>query len=84
MTRQDIFDKLKEILIGMEAKDRETIEDCTEDTDLIRDFGFSSVNMLYIVIVIEETFNIRFENVGVADMKVVRDVITYIEGALKK
>lgn len=84
MTRQEIFDKLKEILIRMEVKDQATIENCTEDTDLISDFGFSSVNMLYIVIVIEETFNIRFENVGVSDMKVVRDVITYIEGELNK
>ena len=47
------------------------------------DFGFSSVSMLYMVIAIEEVFNIRFEDVGVSDFDTLGDVITYIEGKLK-
>ena len=65
MTRQEIFDKLKEIMIEADDRNREIVENSTEDTDLMKDFGFSSVNMLYIVIMIEESFGIRFEDLGV-------------------
>ncbi len=84
MTRQEIFDKLKEIMIEADDRNREIVENSTEDTDLMKDFGFSSVNMLYIVIMIEESFGIRFENVGVQDMRKVGDVINYIAEELEK
>ena len=64
MTRQEIFDKLKEIMLEADDRNREIVERSTEETDLMQDFGFSSVNMLYIVIMIEECFGIRFEEIG--------------------
>ena len=51
----------------------------TEGSDLIADLGLSSVGVLYIVIAIEEFFDIRFDDVGFGDFKTVGDVITYIE-----
>lgn len=84
LTREEIFNELKDILVSADERNRALLENCTEDSDLMRDFGFSSVNMLYLVIVIEESFGIRFENVGVSDFKRVGDVITYIQGALSK
>jgi acyl carrier protein len=51
----------------------------TEESDLILDLGLSSVGVLYIVIAIEEFFNVRFDDVGFGDFKTVGDVITYIE-----
>ena len=82
MTRAEIFNKLKEILVSADERNREAVEKCSEDSDLIHDFGFSSVNMLYLVISIEEEFDIRFKELGVSDFKKVSDVITYIEGEL--
>lgn len=84
MTREEIFNTLKEVLITADDRNKEAVEACTEESDLMKDFGFSSVNMLYLVIAIEETFDIRFTDVGVSDFKRVGDVITYIEGELKK
>ena len=84
MTRQEIFDKLKEIMTEADDRNREIVERSTEETDLMNDFGFSSVNMLYIVIMIEESFGIRFENVGIQDLRKVGDVISYIAGELEK
>ena len=84
MTRQEIFDKLKEIMIEADDRNEEIVQKSTEETDLMQDFGFSSVNMLYIVIMIEESFGIRFENVGVQDLRKVGDVIDYIVEELEK
>ena len=84
MTRQEIFDKLKEIMLEADDRNEEIVQKSTEETDLMQDFGFSSVNMLYIVIMIEESFGIRFENVGVQDMRKVGDVINYIAEELEK
>ncbi len=84
MTRQEIFDKLKEIMLEADDRNEEIVLKSTEETDLMQDFGFSSVNMLYIVIMIEESFGIRFENVGVQDMRKVGDVINYIAEELEK
>ena len=39
--------------------------------------------MLYTVIAIEESFHMRFGNVGMADFKTLRDVVDYIEKANK-
>lgn len=84
MTRQEIFDKLKEIMLEADDRNEEIVQKSTEETDLMQDFGFSSVNMLYIVIMIEESFGIRFDNVGVQDLRKVGDVISYIAEELEK
>ena len=55
----------------------------TEDSDLNTDLGLSSVGILYIVIAIEEMFNIRMDDVSFGDFKTVRDVADYIEKKLK-
>ena len=50
---------------------------------MAQDLGLSSIGMLYIAIAIEETFNIRFDNVGVSDFGCVRDIVDYISEKLK-
>ena len=58
------------------------ISTLTEDSNLITDVGLSSVGILYVVIAIEEFFQIRFDDVGFADFKTIGDVINYIEKKL--
>ena len=79
LTRNDIIEQLKDILLSADERNSAIIETATEDSRLMADFGFSSVSMLYMVIAIEEVFNIRFEDVGVSDFDTLGDVITYIE-----
>ena len=83
LNRDEIFERLKDILLVSDDKNQAAIAACTEDSKLITDLGLSSVGMLYVVIAAEETFDIRFENVGMADFETVKNVIDYIEGKLK-
>ncbi len=75
--------RLKEILISADGRGAKIAENCTEASRLVADFGLSSVNMLYMVISIEEEFNIRFEDVGINTFVTLGDVIDYIESCLK-
>lgn len=82
LTRIEIIERLKDILLTADDNSAAIIENCTEDSNLISELGLSSVGMLYLVIAIEETFQIRFENVSLGDFSTVRDVADYIEGKL--
>jgi acyl carrier protein len=46
--------------------------------------GLNSVGILYVVIAIEEFFNIRFGDVSFGDFQNVGDVLDYIEEQLQK
>ena len=83
MTRNEIIDKLRDILLATDDRNRDVVAACTEESDLITDLGFSSVSMLYMVIAIEEEFGIRFDDVGASDFVLLSDVVDYIEGKLR-
>ena len=80
MERNEIFDKLSEILA---LAGGESVEGLSEQTELKRDLGLNSVNVLYLVIAIEEMFGVTFDDVGVNMFKTVGDVIDYIQARLK-
>ena len=82
MSRNEIIEKLKDVMqMAMPSSDVDA-DSITEDTRLVNDLGLSSVGILYVVIAIEEFFGIRFDNVGFADFKTIGDVVNYIEGKL--
>lgn len=83
MSRTEIIEQLKGILLSADQLGSERIQNCDESSDLMTDFGLNSVSMLYLVIAIEETFNIRFDNVGMTDFTTLGDVVDYIEGKLR-
>ena len=83
MTRLEIFDKLKDILRSASEKEN-LIDNCTESSELVNDLSLSSVSMLYMVIDIEEEFNIKFDGTtNISDFKKVEDVVNYIESKIK-
>ena len=82
LTRAEIFDKLKEILLFADNKNSAVIETADENTKLVTELGFNSVSVLYMIIAIEESFGIVFDNVTMNDFETIGDVITYIEGKL--
>ena len=79
LSREEIFSGLKEILISMDPSKEEAMNKVNESTKLVEDLGLMSVSLLYMVISIEERFNIDLGNVGVNDFQTVGDVITYIQ-----
>lgn len=83
MTRNEILEKLRDILCTILKRDRKDAENYTEDSSLLTDLRLDSIGMLYTVISIEELFDIRFDDVGFADFSTVKDVIDYIERKIK-
>lgn len=79
MSRTEIIEKLTDVMkLAMPASQLD-VSKLTEDSNLITDVGLTSVGILYVVIAIEEFFQIRFDDVGFADFKTIADVINYIE-----
>lgn len=83
MLRSEIIGKLKDILLIADSGNAEKIKAADENTRLAEDLGLNSVNVLYLVIAIEEVFNIRFDDdTGVDTFRTVGDVADYIGGKL--
>jgi len=83
MERTEIFNKLKDIISkGMDNYD-DILAKATEDSNLKTDLNLNSIGMLYLVISMEEAFNIRFDDVSLNDFEKVSNVIDYIAEKLK-
>ena len=83
MNREEIIEKLKEIA-ELTVQDPSILAKMDETADLTADLGLSSVGILYIVIAIEEMFNIRMDDVSFGEFRTVGDVVNYIEKKLGK
>lgn len=83
MNREEIIEKLKEIA-ELTVQDPSILTKMDETADLTADLGLSSVGILYIVIAIEEMFNIRMDDVSFGEFRTVGDVVNYIEKKLGK
>lgn len=82
MSRNEIKEKLSDVMkMAIPGTD---LGELDESSSLVTDVGLSSVGVLYVVIAIEEFFNIQFDDVGFADFKTVGDVIDYIENKLEE
>ena len=82
MTKAEIWEKLKEIFKLAVSDPQINPDDISVDCNLTTDLGMTSMDLLYLVIAVEESFGIQFDDVGLADFKTVSDVIDYIEGKL--
>ena len=82
MSRNEIVDRLKDILIDTDERQAAQIETCGENLRLTTDLGLSSVGMLYMVIAIVESFGVIFENVSMGDCVTLRDGVDYLEARL--
>lgn len=80
--RSEITEKLKEILV-LALGDTVNLENCTEQSNLTTDLGLNSVGILYVVIAIDEFFNVRFDDVSFSDFRCVGDVLDYIESHIQ-
>ncbi len=79
MSREEIKEKLKEVLKMAMGSSADALIKCSEEDRLNEDLGLNSVGILYVVVAIEEFFGVEFSGVGFGDFKTVKDVIDYIE-----
>lgn len=77
LTRKEILEKLKSILVDMNPNYAAKTEKIGEDAKLLTELGIDSVSMLYMVIAVEETFGIEFDTDK--PFVTVGEVIDYIE-----
>lgn len=79
MTREEIIEKLKELMkFAMPAK-ADVVDASSEDSNLMTDIGLNSVGLLYIAIAVEEFFNVSFDDVTFNDFQTVKDVVDFIQ-----
>lgn len=72
----DIFEKLKAIAINQIGIDEEKV---TPDSDIIKDLGLDSLDIVDMLMSVEETFGVTIDDGDVAEMKTVADVVKFIE-----
>ena len=82
MDRAQISEKLTEIVISADPNLEAWKDRMTEETRIQEDLGLNSVGMLFIAVMIEETFGIRLSDVKVGDLHTFGDVVDVIQGCL--
>ena len=79
MDKKEILEKLGDIFQLVMG---DTPDLANENANLVDDLGLNSVGILYLVIAIEESFGVRFDDVGTSDLKTVAQVVDYISAKL--
>lgn len=75
-----IFDKLKDIIaeeLGIE------LEEIKEDSSLTDDLGADSLDAIELIMAVEEEFDIQIEDSEASNIKLVSDIIKYLENTKK-
>ena len=72
----DIFEKLKAIAVNQICIDEEKF---TPESDIIKDLGLDSLDIVDMLMSVEETFGVTIDDGDVAEMKTVADVVKFIE-----
>ena len=78
MTDSEILQKLKDIFRTALPDKVDIMENVNLDSDLRTQVGLNSIGMICMVIMIEETFSVQFDDVGFNDFVTVKDVVDYI------
>ena len=78
MTDNEILQKLKEIFRTALPDKADIMESVDLNSDLRTQVGLNSIGMICMVIMIEETFSVQFDDVGFNDFVTVKDVVDYI------
>lgn len=82
MNELEILSKLKEIfnLVINRTADLSAIN---ENSKLVEDLAISSVGLIYLMVAVEETFNIDMSDVTFNSFVTVGDAVKYIKGKIK-
>lgn len=79
MRNEEILQKLKEIFVIVVNKDA-NIDAITFESKIVQDLGVSSVGLIYLMVAVEETFDIDMSDASFNSFETVLDVINYIKG----
>lgn len=79
MEKEEVFEKLKEVIIEILDINKEKI---TYEAKFIDDFGADSLDIVEIVMAIEEKFGIEIPDEDVEKIEKVNDAIEYIQSVV--
>lgn len=82
MTNSEIMEQLKKIFATV-IDDNKNFDNITEETNIINDLGTNSVGLIYLLMAIEESFNIDMSDVTFKTFTKIGDVIEYIKKAIQ-
>ncbi len=74
-----VFEKVREILCDQLEIDPDEV---TLDTDLIKDLGADSLDLVDVVMSLEDEFDKEIPDEDVENIKTVGDIVSYIENSL--
>ena len=74
-----VFEKVREILCDQLEIDPDEV---TLDTDLVKDLGADSLDLVDVVMSLEDEFDKEIPDEDVENIKTVRDIVSYIENSL--
>ncbi|HEY8419660.1 MAG TPA: acyl carrier protein [Clostridia bacterium] len=81
MDQQVIFEKVKSVLAQqLKIKDAEKI---TMDSNIVADFNADSIDIIEMLMELEDTYNISVPSEKALEMKTVKDVVEFIQSAVK-
>lgn len=79
MKKEEILQKLKEIFVLVVNRDAD-VSNINLESKIIQDLGVSSVGLIYLMVAVEETFNIDMSDASFNSFETVGDVVNYIQG----
>ena len=79
MKKEEILQKLKEIFVLVVNRDAD-VSNINLESKIIQDLGVSSVGLIYLMVAVEETFNIDMSDASFTLFETVGDVVNYIQG----
>ena len=78
MSRVEVLEKIKELLIENYKNISVDVSTINEESQLVRDLGFDSLKMIYSVVVIEQNFNCKINNDDYKKVVTIGDLIDLI------
>lgn len=78
MTKEQIIEKLKDIF-KLVIHNNVDLSKVTLETNIIKDLGVNSVGLVYLVIGIEEMFEVDMSEVTFNTFEIVGDVVDFIK-----
>lgn len=78
MTREEVLEKLKDVITENNRNKEIDLNLIREDSELFKDLGFDSMQMVYTTVLIEKSFNCKINNEEYRNLKTVGDIIDII------
>ena len=75
MEKEEIFSKVVDVLVEQVGVEKEKVK---KDSEIMTDLGADSLDVVDVVQVLEEEFNVKVPNEDIEKLKTVEDITNYI------